>query len=150
MRLLFRMSSCTHGMQLCKLKLAGPKLLWLEHRATLSAVHRRRRQSIRVKSSVHPALGLPLRSAGPVSSLLPRCPLTGLLSHPAAGPALTAINTPVAFFSSSAGNTEAPVESEKSRTEAEKAQTPTTVPLEDVRRILRLAHPERWSLTGKL
>lgn len=32
--------------------------------------------------------------------------------------------------------------------DTEDGQTPTTVPLEDVRRILRLAHPERWKLAA--
>uniref|UniRef100_A0A3P8S5K4 ATP-binding cassette sub-family B member 10, mitochondrial n=1 Tax=Amphiprion percula TaxID=161767 RepID=A0A3P8S5K4_AMPPE len=58
----------------------------------------------------------------------------------------TVTHTPVAFASSSAAST--PAESVKTQTDTEGKKTPTTVPLEDVKRIMRLAHPERWTLAA--
>ncbi|KAM6942602.1 ATP-binding cassette sub-family B member 10, mitochondrial [Xenentodon cancila] len=139
MRLLIRVSNCTRRMQLCKLKLTESRLLWPEHRSTCSAAHRRRRPSIRVKPCVQPS------PAGPVSSVLSRCRLSVLCSRTP-----TATYTPVALFSSSAGPAHPAAESVKAPPDAERAQTPTTVPLEDVRRILRLAHPERWRLAAAI
>ncbi|XP_023128754.1 ATP-binding cassette sub-family B member 10, mitochondrial isoform X2 [Amphiprion ocellaris] len=58
----------------------------------------------------------------------------------------TVTHTPVAFASSSAAST--PAESVKTQTDTEGKKTATTVPLEDVKRIMRLAHPERWTLAA--
>ncbi|KAM4593278.1 ATP-binding cassette sub-family B member 10, mitochondrial [Odontesthes bonariensis] len=134
MRLLIRMSKCTHRLHVLKLKLIQPRLLWLEHRPTVSAAHRRKRLWTGVKSS----------SAGPVESVLPHSPLTGLsvlLSHARTGRPRTVLHIPVAFASSSTTSTPAPGESVK---------TPTMAPLEDAKKILRLAHPERWSLAAAI
>lgn len=148
MRLLIRMSRCTHGGHLHKLKLAQPRVLWLEQRLTLSSALRRKRQSTGIKSSVHPALSL--SSPRPFVSVLPcgplRC-LSALCSHSPTGRARTLTHTPAAFASSSAASTPTPAGSVKTQTDAERGQT---VPLEDVKRILQLAHPERWRLAGKL
>lgn len=135
MRLL---SNCTNG--LLKLKLTQPKLVWLEHRAVLSSsAPGRRRQSGGVKTSVCPT------PAGLVSSLSRRPPtrFSVLLT-----PARAVLHTPVAFSSSSVAASPAPAGPVKTQAEAED-RSPTTVPLEDVKRILGLSHPERWRLAGR-
>uniref|UniRef100_A0A3Q3EDP3 ATP-binding cassette, sub-family B (MDR/TAP), member 10 n=1 Tax=Labrus bergylta TaxID=56723 RepID=A0A3Q3EDP3_9LABR len=132
MRLLFSMSRCTHGVHLTTLKLTQPRMLWLQHRLSL------KRHSTGVRSSVHPRPFL----------LHSKC-VSVLCSHTSTGRAPTAAtHTPVAFTSSSANSTPPAAGSLKTQTDAEKDQTPTTVPLEDVRRILQLAHPERWRLAA--
>ncbi|XP_030271251.1 ATP-binding cassette sub-family B member 10, mitochondrial [Sparus aurata] len=151
MRLLIRMSRCTHGVHLSKFKLTQPRLLWLDHRLSLSAALRRKRQSTGVRPSVQPTPAFPLSSPGATVSVLPCSPLGGLsivCPHSTTGRARTFTHTPVAFASSSAASTPTPAESVKTQTDTEEGQTPTTVPLEDVRRILQLAHPERWSLAA--
>lgn len=153
MRLLIRMSRCTHGVHLSRFKLTQPRLLWLDHRLTLSAALRRKRQSTGVRPSVQPAPAFPLSSPGATVSVLPCSPLRGLsvvCAHSTTGRARTFTHTPVAFASSSAASSPTPTESVKTQTETEEGQTPTTLPVEDVRRILQLAHPERWSLAGRL
>lgn len=52
-------------------------------------------------------------------------------------------HTPVAFASSNAQQSE-----EKTQNETKQDHTPTAVPLEDVRRILKLAYTERWKLAA--
>ncbi|XP_042353520.1 ATP-binding cassette sub-family B member 10, mitochondrial [Plectropomus leopardus] len=136
MGLLIRMSRCSQT----KLKLTQPRMLWLQHRPTLSAALRRKRQSAGV-SSVHPTPAFTLCS--PFMSVLPRRGLSVLSSH-----TRTVIHTPVAFASSSAASTPSPAGSVKTQTDTKTAQTPTTVPLDDVKRILQLAHPERWRLAA--
>ncbi|XP_036951951.1 ATP-binding cassette sub-family B member 10, mitochondrial [Acanthopagrus latus] len=153
MRLLIRMSRCTHGVHLSRFKLTQPRLLWLDHRLTLSAAFRRKRQSTGVRPSVQPAPAFPLSSPGATVSVLPCSPLRGLsvvCAHSTTGRARTFTHTPVAFASSSAASSPTPTESVKTQTETEEGQTPTTLPVEDVRRILQLAHPERWSLAAAI
>lgn len=143
MRILIRMSTCTY---LSKLKLTQPGMLWLEHSLHLSATLRRMTQSTGVKSRVHPTLRA-------FVSALPCSPVRGfsvLCPHTCTGRARTLSHTPVAFASSSAASTPTPAGSLKTQTDTERSQTPTTVPPEDVKRILRLAHPERWRLSGNL
>uniref|UniRef100_UPI0037E70972 ATP-binding cassette sub-family B member 10, mitochondrial n=1 Tax=Semicossyphus pulcher TaxID=241346 RepID=UPI0037E70972 len=143
MRLLLRMSRCTHGVHLTKHKLTQPRMLLLEPRLTLSAALRRKRQLTGVRSSLHPS---PAFSPRPFMSVLSRCPIRGLsilCSNTPTGRARTATYAPVAFASSSATSTPSPAGSLKDR-----EQTPTTISLEEVKRILRLAHPERWRLAA--
>ncbi|KAG8001465.1 ATP-binding cassette sub-family B member 10 [Nibea albiflora] len=71
--------------------------------------------------------------------VLPCGPIRGLTAR-------TLTHTPVAFASSSASSTPTPADSVKTITE--RAQSPTTIPVDDVKRILRLAHPERWRLAA--
>lgn len=145
MRLLIRMSNCSNRMHLSKLKLAQSRLLCLEHRAIFSAAHRRRRQPSGVKTSACPP------PAKPVFSLLSCRTLTATTGGLSFLRGRTLTLTPVAFASSSAAPTPAPpAEAVKSRTDAERERTPTTVPLDDVRRILTLAHPERWRLSAAI
>uniref|UniRef100_A0A673CDB7 ATP-binding cassette, sub-family B (MDR/TAP), member 10 n=1 Tax=Sphaeramia orbicularis TaxID=375764 RepID=A0A673CDB7_9TELE len=142
MRLLIRMTRCTHGV-----KHIRPRLLWLGHRLTLSAALRGKRPSLPGPST--PTCPFSTSSSPrPGVSVLTRSPLRGFcLLHPPTstgrGPR-TLTHSPVAFASSSSTST--PAGSVKEDTED--GQTPTTVPLEDVKRILRLAHPERWKLAA--
>ncbi|XP_061601421.1 ATP-binding cassette sub-family B member 10, mitochondrial [Cololabis saira] len=105
-----------------RLQLCGSRLLWLQQRPRCSAA-RRRRQDVRLLSRLQPP-GSPV-----LPPVLSRRPL--LFSRTP-----TATLTPVALCSSS------------SSAGSEKARTP--VPPEDVKRILRLAHPERWRLTAAI
>uniref|UniRef100_A0A8C4E7W0 ATP-binding cassette, sub-family B (MDR/TAP), member 10 n=1 Tax=Dicentrarchus labrax TaxID=13489 RepID=A0A8C4E7W0_DICLA len=148
MRLLTRMSRCTHGVHLSKLKLTQPRMLWLEHRLTPSAAPRRKRQSTGVNLPVHPTPAFPLSSPRPFVSVLSFSPLRGLSTLGPHSRKLT--HTPVAFASSSAASTPSPAGSVDPQTDPDRGQKPTTVPLEDVKRILKLAHPERWSLAAAL
>lgn len=139
MLLFIGVSGCTRGAHLSRFLLTQPRMLCLHHRLTLSAAPRRKRQS-------KPAS--PLSSAGLGTSVAPCRPLGALplLFAPSpSGRARTLALAPVAFASSSAASAPAPSESGKQQ----EGQTPTAVPLEDVKRILKLAHPERWTLAGK-
>uniref|UniRef100_A0A3Q2QKF7 ATP-binding cassette sub-family B member 10, mitochondrial n=1 Tax=Fundulus heteroclitus TaxID=8078 RepID=A0A3Q2QKF7_FUNHE len=142
MRLLLRLSNCTDRMHVSKLKLAQSRLLCLEHRAILSAAHRRRRQFAGARTSACPP------PATRVLSVLSYSPLSTGLSVLRGR---TPIHTPVALVSSSAASSPAPpAEAAKSQADADRRQTPTSVPLDDVKRILGLAHPERWRLAGAI
>ncbi|XP_005733458.1 ATP-binding cassette sub-family B member 10, mitochondrial [Pundamilia nyererei] len=148
MCLLIRVPGCTHKVHLSRLKLMHSRLLWLEHRPTFSAALRRTRQSSGLKSSLHPNLAFPVWAPRPYITVLPRSPLTGvpvLCAH-----SRTLARTPVAFASSSAASTPSPAGSVKTQADTERSQAPTTVPLEDVKRILRLAHPERGRLAAAI
>lgn len=156
MRLLIRMSRCTHGGHLHRLK-PQPVLLWLDHRRTLSPALRRKRQPTGVRCSAPLTPALRLSSPGPFMSVLPCIsPLRGLSSvcslHTSspADRARTVSHTPVAFKSSSAASTPTPSGSVKTQTDPERDRTPTSVPMQDVKRILKLAYPERGRLAGKL
>ncbi|TNN56304.1 ATP-binding cassette sub-family B member 10, mitochondrial [Liparis tanakae] len=142
MRLLMYLSRCSHGAHVSKLQPLLPRTLWLQHRPTPSAALRRKRQSTGVTSSGGPTPAFLLSSSGPCVSVWPCSPLRGLStlrSHTPTGRLVT--HTPVAFATSSAGSV---------KTEADTETTPTAVPLDDVKRILQLAHPERWSMTAAL
>ncbi|KAF7669395.1 hypothetical protein LDENG_00193230 [Lucifuga dentata] len=132
MRLLIRMSECTNGVRVSKLKPPQSGLIWLDRRFTNSAVLRKK-PTWPKSSAFAPRL---LSSHRPFVSVL-------LCSH-----TRTVTHTPVAFASSSATSTPTPTDSVKTQAEKEKDQTPTSIPLDDVKRILRLAHPERWRLTA--
>ncbi|XP_075966407.1 ATP-binding cassette sub-family B member 10, mitochondrial [Anarhichas minor] len=149
MRLLVRLSRCSHGVRVSKLEPTQPRMLCLEHRLTLSATLRR------VKSSGHPTPGFLLSSSGPLVSVSPCGPLRGLsilCSHTPTGRARTLTYTSVAFATSSAASTPTPTPagSVKTQADTESGQTPSTVPLDDVKRIWQLAQPERWRLAAAL
>lgn len=143
------LSRGTSEVRLSKLKLTQPTILRLDHRSAHSAALRRKRQSPGIKSSVHPSpLSPALPSPGADVSLVPCGPPTALSIlrfYSPAGRARPLTHTPVALASSSAASAQTSDESLKAGAE----QTPTTVPVDDVKRILRLAHPERWKLAGK-
>ncbi|CAN9506953.1 unnamed protein product [Ophioblennius macclurei] len=130
MRLLIGTLNCAHSARLSKMNLTQPGTPRLDHRASLSTALRRRRVWPGIRPSFHPA-----QPAFPAGSPVPFWSYRSGLS--VLGP-----HTPVAFASSSAASTSTALESEKT------PQTPTTLPLEDVRRILALAHPERWRLAA--
>lgn len=131
-------SQCTIGVRLSQLKLtAHPRMLWLDHRLAHSASVRRKRASTGIKVPDSRCLASPLCSGTSLLKVLRFYP------HP--GRARPFTHTPVAFASSSAASAPASDESIKTR----EVQTSTTVPVEDAKRILRLAHPERWRLAGK-
>ncbi|KAM8894745.1 ATP-binding cassette sub-family B member 10, mitochondrial [Spinachia spinachia] len=151
MRLLIRLSRCSHGVQVSKLK---PGMLWLDHRLpTFSAAPRRKRQATGVRSC-----GFLLSSSGPFVSLSPRSPLAGL----SVLCSRTLTRAPVAFAGSSAASTPSPVKTEadaqsrrtpspvKTEADAQSRRTPSPVPLDDARRILQLAHPARWRMSAAL
>ncbi|XP_010730627.2 ATP-binding cassette sub-family B member 10, mitochondrial [Larimichthys crocea] len=137
MQLLIGMTRCSHGAPLSRLKLTHPRMLWLEHRLAFSASPQRKRQSTGVKSSVHRIPAFLLSS--PSVSVPPCSPFRGLSAR-------TLTHTPVAFASSSAASTPTPADSVKTTTKT--GPTSTTIPVDDVKRILRLAHPERWRLAA--
>lgn len=147
MRLLIGMSRCPHGGHLRELRLTPPGRLWPERRLSLSAAVRRKSPSTGVRSPARPA------PAPRLSSVLPRGPLgalSALCPHTPAGRARAVSRTPVAFASSSsAASAPPPAGAEKGRADAGEGQAPAAVPLEDVKRILQLARPERWRLAGK-
>lgn len=139
------LSRGTSEVRLSKLKLTQPGMLWPDHRSAHSAALRTRRQSPGIKSSVPPSLPCALPSPRADVSLVPCGPLSMLRFYSPAGRARPLTRTPVALASSSAASARTSDEPLKARA----VQTPTTVPLDDVKRILRLAHPERWRLAGK-
>ncbi|KAI3377789.1 hypothetical protein L3Q82_008938 [Scortum barcoo] len=135
MRLLIRISRCTHGGHLSRLRLTQPGMIWLQHRLTLTAASRRKRQSAGVRTPLHPAAAPSVCPPRLFTSVLACGPLGGGLS------ARRVAHTPVAFASTSSSSV-------KDQADPKRDQPPTTVPLEDVKRILRLAHPERWRLAA--
>lgn len=139
MCILIRTSGCTRRLHSSRLKLMQPRLLWLEHRPTFSAALRRKGLSTGLKSSLHPTSAVPLRAARVYTTLPPRGPLRGVPLLCSSARALSL--TPVAFASSSASTPTADG--------SVKTETPTVVPLRDVKRIMRLAYPQRWRLAGK-
>lgn len=135
------LSQCTSGARLSQLKLTTrPRMLWLDHRLAHSASVRRKRASAGFKVLDSRCLASPLCLGRTDTSVL-----EVLRLYPHAGRARPFTHTPVAFASSSAASAPTSDESIKTR----EVQTSTTVPVEDAKRILRLAHPERWRLAGK-
>lgn len=129
---------CTHGLHLTTLKLTPPRMFWLEHRRALSA-YWRRRQSTGVKSSVYQTPCFPPQSfVSACRGLSIFCP------HTQTGRPRTVTHIPVAFASSSTSPDSTPDDPLKT----DRDKVPATVPLEDIKRILQLAHPERWRLAA--
>lgn len=124
MRFLIRLSGCINGICLSKLKVGSSfRRLWLDHRLELPpTVCRKGLSSV----SLRPSIWSQHRST----------PLLCCLHR-------TAPPTPAAFTRSFAQS-----ESEKTLQEANSEQAKSAVPLEDVRRILQLAYPERWKLAA--
>ncbi|KAM9764938.1 ATP-binding cassette sub-family B member 10, mitochondrial [Menidia menidia] len=148
MRLLFCVSKCSRRMHLLKLKAVQPRLLWLEHRPAVPAAPRRRRPGSGAKPPGCAAPVPPLSSVRPAGSL---AGLPVLLSHTPTGRPRTVPHTPVAFASSSSSSGSSAPSSPgpaEPRAAADDDRTPGSLPLEDAKRILRLAHPERWNLAA--
>lgn len=124
MRFLIRLSSCTNGVCLSRLKASSSfKRLWLDHRLKLSPTFCRKGLS-------------PVSLRQPIWSLHRGTPALCCLHR-------TAPHTPVAFTRSFAQS-----ESEKTLQEVNSEPAKSAVPLEDVKRILKLAYPERWKLSA--
>ncbi|KAM8876537.1 ATP-binding cassette sub-family B member 10, mitochondrial [Synchiropus picturatus] len=141
MWILTGVSRCPWMLHITRLKVPPSRMLWLEHRSAESTVPRRSRYWTRAKSSPITGFSLSLNRGSPCST--PR----GRSVFPSHSPA-SWTRTSVAFASSSAASTPTTPGSVKTNTDTEKGHTPATVPLEDVRRILTLAHPERWRLAA--
>ncbi|XP_049573219.1 ATP-binding cassette sub-family B member 10, mitochondrial [Syngnathus scovelli] len=134
MRFLIRMSLCTNGGRLNKPP--QHRTMWL----AVSPDTQRKRTPAGSRTSASPPTGFLHPS---VVSALSRRDVSSLRSYVFVK-TRTSLCTPVAFASSSVPSTS---ESLKGQTDTETGHTPTNVPVEDVRRILRLAHPERWKLS---
>ncbi|XP_061820270.1 ATP-binding cassette sub-family B member 10, mitochondrial [Nerophis lumbriciformis] len=134
MRLLIHMSRCTHGVS--SPKAPHPRLLSL----TVYPGPQRKRPTAGPRTSPSPPNGLLLPS---VMSALSRRDVWSLRTY--TSKTRTHSHTHTAFASSSAASTPGSL---KEQTETESGQTPTSVPLEDVKRVLRLAHSERWKLAA--
>lgn len=120
MPLLIRLSRCTNGVCLSKLKVGTSfRQLWLDHHLKLSSASCRKGLSSASLWSQHRGISLFVCSRR------------------------TAPHKPVAFTRSFAQS-----ESEKTLQEENSEQGKATVPLEDVRRILSLAYTERWKLAA--
>lgn len=124
MRFLIRLPGCINGVCLSKLRVGSSfRRLWLDHRLELSpTVCSKGLSSV----SLRPSIWSQHRST----------PLLCCLHR-------TAPHTPVAFTRSFAQS-----ETEKTLQEVNSEQAKSAVPLEDVRRILKLAYPERWKLAA--
>ncbi|XP_040926033.1 bile salt export pump [Betta splendens] len=116
----------------------------LDHRLSLSASMRTRTQHPGLRSRVRP-VPRPLVSA--LSCSRTRA-FSGLPPHTCSARARTRAHTPVAFASSSADSRPAAAGSEEPQADADRGRAPATIPPDDVKRILRLAHPERWRLAA--
>uniref|UniRef100_A0A3Q2Y0M4 ATP binding cassette subfamily B member 10 n=1 Tax=Hippocampus comes TaxID=109280 RepID=A0A3Q2Y0M4_HIPCM len=136
MRFLISMSTCTHGARLHKPP--QRRTIWL----AVSPDPQRKRPPAGSRTSASSPTGLLLSQS--VVSSLSRRDLSSLRSY-VFGKTRTPLRTLVAFASSSVPSTSGSL---KGQTDTEGGHTPTNVPLEDVRRVLRLAHPERWKLSA--
>ncbi|XP_051920137.1 ATP-binding cassette sub-family B member 10, mitochondrial [Hippocampus zosterae] len=136
MRFLISMSTCTHGARLHKPP--QRRTIWL----AVSPDTQRKRPPAGSRTSASTPTGF-LLSQSVVSSLSHR-DLSSLRSY-VFGKTRTPLRTLVAFASSSVPSTSGSL---KGQTDTERGHTPTNVPLEDVKRVLRLAHPERLKLSA--
>ncbi|KAM9817339.1 ATP-binding cassette sub-family B member 10, mitochondrial [Neosynchiropus ocellatus] len=138
MWILSGVSRCPWMVRITRLKVPPSRMLWLEHRSAVSTVPRRSRQITGAKSAPVTGFSLALNRGSPQRGL------SVFKSHSSR----SWTRTSVAFASSSAASTPTTPGSVKTNADTEKGHTPTTVPQEDVRRILTLAHPERWRLAA--
>lgn len=136
MLLFIRVLGCTRGVFKNAFQLTQPRMLWLDQRLT---------SSVAFHSKPATTIG-----ATPVSSIfLPGKNIVVLpcsryrALHTPSGRARIITNTHGAFASSSAASSPTPAESLKAPT-----VPTTTVPLDDVKRILKLAQSERCRLAG--
>lgn len=137
MLLFIRVPGCTRGVLANTFRLAQPRVLGLDRRLTSSVAFQRLKAATNAGATPVSSISLP----GKNRSVLPCSPCRAL--HTPAGRARITTTTHGAFASSSAASTPTPAESLKAPT------VPTAVPLDDVKRILKLAQSERCRLAGK-
>ena len=149
MILLLQMSRCTGGVHLLKRKIVhsrAHRLFWIENHVMRG--QRIKRDLSAAETFLEPA-ARPSLSRRHVAALVP-CwfPLGGFYG-PLTKSSWTATHFGASYSSSSKSkptiqhgvdNTYVP--------STEKREPPTTIPFKDVRRIMFLAHPERWRLSG--
>jgi len=155
MRLLFDISRCTSGMHSLKRKINHSRCVLLDYRRSRAAglhvcsggtgnpsadivtphQHRGHHRSTGSVYLPYSSLGAPFRGCKR-SQLWPEKPWT-------------AGHTPVVFKSSSADATGKTTKTLTTPVESDSSPAPTALPLDDLKRILRLAHPERLRLSGR-
>lgn len=135
MLLFIRVRGCTRGVLMNTFKLTQPRMLWLDKRLT-SSFHRLR-PTTTIGATPVSSISLP----GENIFVLPYSCYRAL--HSPAGRARIITNLHGAFASSSAASSPTPAKSLKAPT-----VPTTTVPLNDVKRILKLAQSERCRLAG--
>lgn len=137
MLLFIRVPRCSRGAFMNSVKLTQQRMLWLDQRLTPSGALRRINSTINIEASsffsnsLH-GKNMSVTSCGSYRAL-----------HTPAGRTRTISHTHGAFASSSSASSPTPAESVKAPT-----VQATTVPLEDVKRILKLAQSERLRLAG--
>lgn len=137
MLLFIRVPRCSRGAFMNSLKLTQPRMLWPDQRLTPSVLLRRINSTTTIQATSFLSNSLP----GKNMSVTP-CGSYRVLRTPA-DRTRTISHTHGAFASSSSASSPTPAESVKAPT-----VQATTVPLEDVKRILKLAQSERWKLAG--
>lgn len=137
MLLFIRVPRCSRGAFMNSLKLTQPRMLSLNQRLTPSGALRRINSTTTIQATAFFSNALP----GKNKSVIPCGSYRAL--HTPAGRTRTVSHTHGAFASSSSASSPTPAESVKAPT-----VQATTVPLEDVKRILKLAQSERWRLAG--
>lgn len=137
MLLFIRVPRCSRGAFMNSLKLTQPRMLWLNQRLTPSVALRRINSTTTIQATSFFSNALP----GKNKSVIPCGSYRAL--HTPAGRTRTVSHTQGAFASSSSTSSPTPAESVKAPT-----VQASTVPLEDVKRILKLAQSERWRLAG--
>ncbi|TNM90390.1 hypothetical protein fugu_002679 [Takifugu bimaculatus] len=137
MLLFIRVLGCTRGVFMNKFKLTQPRMLWLDQRLTSSVAFHRLKPATTIGATPVSYISLP----GKDIVVLPCNRYRAL--HTPADQARIITNTHGAFASSSAASSPTPAESLKAPT-----VPTTTVPLDDVKRILKLAQSERCRLAA--
>lgn len=127
---------CSRGAFMNSVKLTQQRMLWLDQRLTPSGAPRR---TINIQATSSFSNALPGKNV----SVIPCGSYRAL--HTPAGRTRTISHTHGAFASSSSASSPTPAESVKAPPDPA-----TTVPLEDVKRILKLAQSERWRLAGNV
>lgn len=135
MLLFIRVPRWSRGAFMNSLKLTQSRKLWLDQRLAPSVALRRINSTTTIQATSFFSNSLPGKNMSVIACGSHRA------LHAAAGRARTTSHTHAASASSSTASS--PAESVKAPT-----VQATTVPLEDVKRILNLAQSERWRLAG--
>lgn len=135
MLLFIRVPRCSRGAFMNSLKLTQPRMLWLDQRLAPCTARRRINSANTIQETSFFSNSLPGKNMSVIA-----CGSCRAL-HAPAGRTRTISHTHAASASSSSASS--PAESVKAPTVQASA-----VPLEDVKRILKLAQSERWRLAG--